>query len=141
MDRLLGGSHATAIMSRTHAEIARQTRRLGQMIDDIGASPPDAADIADLRALLYGLHAILSLHTAQEDESYLSFGGNQAAPDAAPGIQGDQSRDLWPCSRGRRHAKLRVTLLKGGADGGTDLEGRRLHAVHGCDRPHLPGIP
>jgi high-affinity K+ transport system ATPase subunit B len=78
MDRLLG-SQATATMSRTHTEIAHQTRRLGQLIDDIGASPPDAADLADLRALLYGLHAILSLHTAQEDESYLTLGDKQAA--------------------------------------------------------------
>jgi E1-E2 ATPase len=64
----------TATMSRAHAEIAHQTRRLGQLIDDVGPGPPDQADIADLRALLYGLHAILRLHTAQEDESYLSLG-------------------------------------------------------------------
>ncbi len=50
-------------------------------------TPPDAADIADLRALLYGLYAILSLHTAEEDESYLSLGDNQGAPGAAPGMQ------------------------------------------------------
>ena len=66
-------------MGRTHAEIAHQTRRLGQLIDDIGATEPDAADIAYLRALLYGLHAILGLHTAQEDESYLSLGDTQTA--------------------------------------------------------------
>jgi len=73
MDRLLGGHQATAAMSRAHAEIAHQTRRLGQLIDDIMPGQPDGADIADLRALLYGLHAILRLHTAQEDESYLSL--------------------------------------------------------------------
>jgi hypothetical protein len=73
MDRVLGGRHATATMSRAHAEIAHQTRRLGQLIDDIGAGQPDEADTADLRALLYGLHAILRLHTAQEDENYLSL--------------------------------------------------------------------
>jgi hypothetical protein len=60
-------------MSRAHAEIARQTRRLGQLLADIGNGPPDDADIADLQALLYGLHAILRLHTAQEDDSYLSL--------------------------------------------------------------------
>jgi hypothetical protein len=73
MDRLLGGRHATATMSRAHAEIAHQIRRLGRLIDDIGAGEPDEADTTDLRALLYGLHAILRLHTAQEDESYLSL--------------------------------------------------------------------
>ena len=89
MNRLLGSDHATAAMSRTHAEIAHQTRRLGQLLDDIGAAQPDAADIADLRALLYGLHAILSLHTAQEDETYLclgdTHGGDATVPAAAPG--------------------------------------------------------
>lgn len=76
MNRLLGGTEATATMSRAHAEIAHQIRRLGQLIDDIGAVPDDA-DIADLRGLLYGLHAILRLHTAQEDETYLSLGDDQ----------------------------------------------------------------
>jgi hypothetical protein len=60
-------------MSRAHAEIAHQTRRLGQLIDDIGTSQPDQPGMAALRALLYGLHAIFRLHTTQEDESYLSL--------------------------------------------------------------------
>jgi hypothetical protein len=70
---MLGSPEVTTTMSRGHAEIARQARRLGQLIDDIGTEPPDDADLADLRALLYGLHAILRLHTTQEDESYLSL--------------------------------------------------------------------
>ena len=78
LDRLLGGTDATATMSRAHAEIAHQIRRLGQLLDDIGAGPPDEVDLTDLRALLYGLHAILRLHTAQEDESYLSLGDDPA---------------------------------------------------------------
>ena len=86
MDRLLGSRQATATMSRAHAEIAHQTRRLGQLIDDIGPGQPDDADIADLRALLYGLHAILRLHTTQEDENYLSLGGDTRP--AQPGHEG-----------------------------------------------------
>jgi heavy metal translocating P-type ATPase len=77
MNRVLGGTAATATMSRAHAEIAHQTRRLGQLIQDIGTEPPDDVDIADLRSLLYGLHAILWLHTTQEDESYLSLPDDQ----------------------------------------------------------------
>ena len=73
LDRILGSPQATTTMSRGHAEITRQTRRLGQLLDDVGSDPPDEADIADLRAQLYGLHAILRLHTGQEDESYLSL--------------------------------------------------------------------
>jgi hypothetical protein len=79
LDRLLGGTEPTATMSRAHAEITHQIRRLGQLIDDIGDDKPDDADLADLRGLLYGLHAILRLHTAQEDESYLSLGDDADA--------------------------------------------------------------
>ncbi len=85
LDRLLGGTDPTATMSRAHAEIAHQIRRLGQLLDDIGAGPPDDVDLADLRGLLYGLHAILRLHTAQEDESYLSLGdGGTNVPGSRP---------------------------------------------------------
>ena len=73
LNRLLGGADPTAPMSRAHAEIAYQIARLGRLIDDIGTGTPDDADIADLRSLLYGLHAILKLHTVQEDETYLSL--------------------------------------------------------------------
>ena len=78
LGRVLGSPEATATMSRGHAEIAHQVRRLGQLLADIGSGPPDDADIADLRALLYGLHAILRLHTAQEDESFLSLASEAA---------------------------------------------------------------
>ena len=80
LNRLLGGADPTATMSRAHAEISHQIRRLGQLLDDIGPSEPDQVDIADLRGLLYGLHAILRLHTAQEDESYLSLAEEPAPP-------------------------------------------------------------
>ncbi len=85
LDRLLGGTEPTATMSRAHAEITHQIRRLGQLIEDIGDDPPDDADLADLRSLLYGLHAVLRLHTAQEDESYLSLGDDTGpAPERQP---------------------------------------------------------
>jgi heavy metal translocating P-type ATPase len=81
LDRLLGGSDPTGPMSRAHVEIAHQIRRLGQILDDVGPDGPDADDIAEIRRLLYGLHAILKLHTLQEDESYLSLGDD---PELAP---------------------------------------------------------
>ena len=73
LNRLLGGIDPTAPMSRAHAEIAYQIARLGRLIDDISTRAPDEDDIADLRGILYGLHAILRLHTVQEDETYLSL--------------------------------------------------------------------
>ena len=81
-------------MSRGHVEIAHQIRRLGQLLDDIGPDGPDDEDIAELRRLLYGLHAVLRLHTAQEDESYLSMGEEGSVRDdtAASAIR-DSSGD------------------------------------------------
>lgn len=60
-------------MSRAHAQIGYQIARLARLIADIGDRVPDETDVADLRSALYGLHAILRLHTAQEDEAYLSL--------------------------------------------------------------------
>jgi heavy metal translocating P-type ATPase len=74
LNRVLGGADPTAPMSRAHAEIAVQIARLGRLADDIGDREPDDTDVAELRGILYGLHAILRLHTAQEDEAYLSLG-------------------------------------------------------------------
>ena len=83
LDRLFGGTDVTATMSRAHAEIAHQIRRLSELLEDIGPGMPDEVDLADLRGLLYGLYAILRLHTAQEDESYLSLGDEMTAPETA----------------------------------------------------------
>ena len=79
LNRVLGGTDPTAPMSRAHAEIALQIARLGRLIDDIGDRHLDEADITDLRDVLYSLHAILRLHTAQEDETYLSLGDTAGA--------------------------------------------------------------
>jgi hypothetical protein len=79
LNQLLGGADPTAPMSRAHAEIAYQIGRLGRLIDDIGDRDPDASEITDMRSILYGLYAILRLHTVQEDETYLSLGDDAVA--------------------------------------------------------------
>ncbi len=73
LNRILGDKGLTSSMSRAHLEIGHQIRRLGQLLDDIGPGAADQVDLTELRALLYGLSAILRLHTAQEDESLLSL--------------------------------------------------------------------
>jgi hypothetical protein len=73
LDRVLGGHDATGTMSRTHAEIAHLVRRLGRLLDEMPSDGPDEDDIVELRRVLYGLHAILRLHFAQEDEGYFSL--------------------------------------------------------------------
>ncbi len=73
LEHVLGGREPTAPMSRAHIEILHQIRRLGALLDEIGDEEPDVEDIDEIRRLLYGLHAVLRLHTLQEEESYLSF--------------------------------------------------------------------
>ncbi len=83
LDRVIGGEDPTGAMSRAHVEIAHQIRRLGQLLDDIDPEGPDEVDVLELRRLLYGLHAILRLHTIQEDENYLSLGDEPTGPAAS----------------------------------------------------------
>jgi heavy metal translocating P-type ATPase len=83
--RVLGGTDRTATMSRAHTEIAHLTRRLGRLLDDVDIAGAGEEDLTELRRLLYGLHAILRLHTAQEDESYLSLADEQPTDPAPTG--------------------------------------------------------
>ncbi|HUX05427.1 MAG TPA: heavy metal translocating P-type ATPase [Acidimicrobiales bacterium] len=86
LGRLFGGSDPMGTMSRTHIEIAHRIRRLGQLLDDIGDARVEDTDVAEVRSMLYGLHAILKMHTAQEDENYFSFADEAtvvAVPSAA----------------------------------------------------------
>jgi hypothetical protein len=71
--RLIGGEDPTAPMSRTHQEIAHLITVFGRNVEDLPAEGPGPEDIRELRRVLYGLEAILRLHFAQEDESYLSL--------------------------------------------------------------------
>ncbi len=73
LDRVLGGDDTTGTMSRGHAEIAHLTHRLGRVLDDIDNDRLEGDDATDVLRLLYGLHAVLTLHFSQEDESYLSL--------------------------------------------------------------------
>jgi heavy metal translocating P-type ATPase len=72
----LGGPEATETMSRSHAEIERLARRISthlSLAEASGELHPEQID--DLKACLYGLHAVLRLHFTQEEESYFSLGG------------------------------------------------------------------
>jgi heavy metal translocating P-type ATPase len=71
--RALGSTNATAALSRTHAEIAHQVARLRRLLAAIDAEHVPAEDVVELRRLLYGLHAILQLHNAQEEEEAFSL--------------------------------------------------------------------
>jgi heavy metal translocating P-type ATPase len=84
---VLGGTDPTGAMSRTHVEIGHHIRRLGRLLDQLPAEGPDSDDLAEMRRLLYGLHAILRLHFAQEDEGYLSLAEPETTPPSGNGRQ------------------------------------------------------
>ena len=74
----LGGDDPTGTMSRAHLEIAHLVRLYGRLLDELPDGPVTADDRTDLRRVLYGLHAILRLHIAQEEEQYLPLLGEPA---------------------------------------------------------------
>ncbi|EME55050.1 heavy metal translocating P-type ATPase [Amycolatopsis decaplanina] len=72
LSEVLGDPDSTITMSREHTEIERLARRLRRHLDEA----PDgirADQVDDLRATLYGLDAILTLHFAQEEEAYFTL--------------------------------------------------------------------
>jgi heavy metal translocating P-type ATPase len=71
--KVIGGADPVGPMSRAHVEIRRLAGMLSRLVEELPESGPTSADVRDLRRVLYGLHAILRLHFAQEDESFLSL--------------------------------------------------------------------
>jgi heavy metal translocating P-type ATPase len=66
----MGGEDPLSSMHRAHLEIAHLGRIYQQLIDELPEEGPTSEDLMDLRRVLYGLHAILRLHFAQEEEAY-----------------------------------------------------------------------
>lgn len=68
--RILKHEDPTGPLIQTHHEIHRLARLYGRLVAQLPPDGPAPADLRDLRRALYGLHAILSLHFAQEEEVY-----------------------------------------------------------------------
>ena len=85
--KAIGSDDATAALHRTHREIFHLIRLYARLVEELPEAGPAAADMPDLRRVLYGLHAILRLHMAQEEELYLGLGDEHPAG-AAPGESG-----------------------------------------------------
>ena len=79
--RLMGGEDPMSSMARAHIEISHLARVFRQLLEDLPLEGPTPDDLVDLRRVLYGLHAILRLHFAQEEEAYawLSSGDEPVA--------------------------------------------------------------
>lgn len=75
LEEIFGGDEATGPLVQTHHEIRRLSRLYARLVAQLPADGPRPEDLRDLRRTLYGLHAILTLHFAQEEELYSIFDG------------------------------------------------------------------
>ncbi len=83
---IIGGEDPTATMSRTHIEISRLIKVFGSLLDGMPSGGPGPEDMRELRRILYGLYAILTLHFAQEEESYLALIEERMKSDKEAGV-------------------------------------------------------
>jgi len=81
--RLMGGEDPMGTMERAHMEIEHLARVFGHLLSDLPPEGPTPDDFADLRRVLYGLHAILRLHFAQEEEAYARLASEADRPERA----------------------------------------------------------
>jgi iron-sulfur cluster repair protein YtfE (RIC family) len=79
IDRLVGND-ATATMRRDHDEIRK---RIGALDALRSSDEPDSGAQGELRAVLYGLDAIVRLHLAKEEELYYPLLDTQLSGDEA----------------------------------------------------------
>jgi heavy metal translocating P-type ATPase len=93
--KLMGGEDPMGTMARAHLEIEHLTRVFVRLLEDLSPDggvgdgrPSDELDpsaVVDVRRVLYGLHAILRLHFAQEEEAYAWLAsGRDDVPAAVP---------------------------------------------------------
>jgi heavy metal translocating P-type ATPase len=68
--KLVGGEDPMGSMERAHMEIDHLARVFAHLLEYMPAGGPGPEDLVDLRRVLYGLHAVLRLHFAQEEEAY-----------------------------------------------------------------------
>jgi heavy metal translocating P-type ATPase len=80
----MGNDEATAALHGTHNEIFRLARIFHELVETLPEEGPEPEDLAELRRVLYGLHAILRLHQSQEEELYASVTDPAPAVERAP---------------------------------------------------------
>ncbi len=73
MSGMIGGADPLGAMSRTHQEIFHLARQFEVLCEAMSRAGPDREDMADIRRVLYALHAVLRLNVAQEEEVFLSL--------------------------------------------------------------------
>lgn len=67
----LGSPDATRTMVEDHRRLRTLTDELTPLADAFGAGPLSLTQLTSLRRVLYGLHALVSIHLLKEEEVYL----------------------------------------------------------------------
>jgi iron-sulfur cluster repair protein YtfE (RIC family) len=95
VDRLIGergGTHATDTMRRDHAEVGRLVDELGEVRRNLGERELDEAEQREARRLLYGLHTLIRVHFAKEEEVYLPLLDRELSADRAQALFAEMGR-------------------------------------------------
>jgi hemerythrin-like domain-containing protein len=72
VQRAVGASEMTATMARDHVEVGSLTAELASLRDRLTVTSALDDDLANgLRRVLYGLHHLVKVHFAKEEEVYL----------------------------------------------------------------------
>jgi hemerythrin-like domain-containing protein len=81
VQRAVGAAEATATMTRDHVEVHALTDELGAYRDRLAADTVLDDDLANgLRRVLYGLHHLVKVHFAKEEEVYLPILDERLSP-------------------------------------------------------------
>lgn len=100
VQRAMGAPEATATMSRDHVEVDRLTEQLGGLRDRLAgverAGEVDADLANGLRQVLYGLHALVKVHFAKEEEIYLPILEDRLTDDEADRMFADMHEHAHP---------------------------------------------
>lgn len=83
----LGSDDSTSTMKRDHIEVVRRTEELAKLRTRVLELGPD--DLEHLKQVLYGLHAVIMLHFAKEEEVYMPLLENNLDQDRADALLRD----------------------------------------------------
>ena len=119
--RLMGGEDPMGTMERAHMEIEHLARVFGHLLSDLPPEGPRLDDFADLRRVLYGLHAIL-------EAAFRARGGSLRVARLRGRSTSGRPRRANPCN-GSRFAQ----------DASVDLEMDRGMLVRTRARPNGDG--